>query len=324
MPVGVLETKTKIEKTTLVFDTWAPVEDSELLLTSRTVSLEAAELTMLNLLVGRLNCLGRSESWVEGRVVGDGEQTPEINCFPEEAGETPGRGWEQVSLLAPYDASEFRAWRTERLEETLAELPLPQGRKPGRTLLAKRGKTAAPYPADLLDCLQKDTTWLRFHGWNRPPGSRRVFYWRPTDAISIGVPKRRAAALSDKRVEAMLLSLTNASHNDHALPPVTRALPQAELLHRTLAGLAVRRGTPPPSSPGATTTAGHSVDRTNMRTSIPSISTATDTWTTSLSGHRAGSVPRPRTPSVPCGRRSPRAVSSRCAWLWRRRAKSEN
>ena len=250
MPVGVLESKTKIEKTTLVFDTWARVEDRELLVTWRTVSLEAAELTMLNLLVGRLNYLGRSESWVEGRVVGNGERIPENNCFPEEAGEAPGRGWEQVALLAPYHASEFRVWRAERVEEALANMPLPEGRKPGRSLLAKRGKAVAPYPTDLLDCLQKDTTWLRSHGWNRPPGSRRVFYWRPADAISIGVPTRRPAALLRKRVEAMLLSLTNASRNDHALPPVTRTLPQAELLHRALVGLAARRGTPPPELTG--------------------------------------------------------------------------
>ena len=246
MPVGVLESKTKIERTTLVFDTWARVDDRELVVAWRTVSLEAAELTMLNLLVGRLNYLGRSESWVEGRVVEGGEQIPETNCFPEEAGEAPGRGWEQVALLAPHRASEFRVWRAERVEEVLANMPLPEGRKPGRSLIAKRDKAVAPYPADLLDCLQKDTTWLRSHGWNRPPGSRRVFYWRPTDAISIGVPTRRPAALPRRRVEAMLLSLTNASRNDHALPPVTRTLPQAELLHRALVGLAARRGTPPP------------------------------------------------------------------------------
>ena len=48
----------------------------------------------------------------------------------------------------------------------------------------------------------------------------------------------------------MLLSLTNASRNDHALPPVTRTLPQAELLHRALVGIASRNGTPPPELTG--------------------------------------------------------------------------
>ena len=48
----------------------------------------------------------------------------------------------------------------------------------------------------------------------------------------------------------MLLSLTNASRNDHALPAVTRTLPQAELLHRALVGIASRKGTPPPELTG--------------------------------------------------------------------------
>jgi len=250
MPLGVLNSKTKDEDKTLVFDTWARVENRELLVTWRNVSLEVPELIMLDMLVGRLNYLGRSESWIEGRVLGDGKSHPETNCFPDDAGEMPGRGWEQVALLAPVGASDFEAWRAARLEEALADLPVPEGRKPSRALLAKRDKAAAPYPADLLDCLQKDTTWLRSHGWNRPPGSRRVFYWRPADAISIGAPNTRAAARPAQRVEAMLLSLTNANRNDHALPPVTRTLPQAELLHRALVGLAARSGTPPPELTG--------------------------------------------------------------------------
>ena len=48
----------------------------------------------------------------------------------------------------------------------------------------------------------------------------------------------------------MLLALTNASRNDHALPPVTRTLPQAELLHRALVGAATRHGPPPPELTG--------------------------------------------------------------------------
>lgn len=145
---------------------------------------------------------------------------------------------------------QFETWRAARLEEALADLSLPEGRKPTRALLARQAKAAAPYPADLLDCLQKDTTWLRSHGWNRPPGSRRVFYWRPTDAVSIGALKMKAAVRSKPRVEAMLLSLTNDSRNDHALPPVNRTLPQAELLHRAFVGIAARRGTPPPELTG--------------------------------------------------------------------------
>ena len=246
MPTGVLDPKRKIEKTTLVFDTWARVDERELIVTWPNVQLSDAELSMLGDLVERLNYLGRSESWVEGRMIGDDEAIPEVNCFPEQhQGTRPGRRWEQVSLLAPDSPSTFDTWRLERIQAALASFPLPEGRKPSKALLNKRAKAKEPYPADLLDCLQKDTTWLRSHGWSLPPGSRRVFYWRPSSAITVGAPKAKRTSPSGHRVEAMLLSLTNASRNDHALPPITRTLPQAELLHRALVGIAAKRGDAP-------------------------------------------------------------------------------
>lgn len=250
MPIGVLDRKTKIEKTTLVFDTWAQVEDRELVVTWDNLRLDTAELSVLGVLAERLNYLGRSESWVEGRVLGEDEPTPESNCFPESDEASPGRGWEQVALLAVRTASDFAAWRDTQLDGAWTELPLPERRKPSKTLLRKREKAAAPYPNDLLDCLQKDTTWLRSYGWSQPPGSRRVFYWRPSDAVSVGTPMTRRTNRRERRVPAMLLSLTNASRNDHALPPVTRTLPQAELLHRALVGIAAKRGAPPPELTG--------------------------------------------------------------------------
>ena len=245
MPTGKLDSKTKIEETTLVFDTWARLEDRELVVTWNDMRLDQAELSILTVLIERMNYLGRSESWVEGRVIGTGDLTPTSNCFAELHKETSGRGWEQVALLAPVCASDFTTWRSQEFEKALADLPLPEGRKPSKTLLRKRDKATEPYPADLLDCLQKDTKWLRSHGWSQPPGSRRVLYWRPSDAVAVGVPKVKRSIGSEQRVEAILLSLTNFSRNDHALPPVTRTLPQAELLHRAFIGIATRNGVPP-------------------------------------------------------------------------------
>ena len=251
MPVGVLDSKTKIEKTTLVFDTWARVEAQELLIIWANTSLDENELSTLSTLVERLNYLGRSESWVEGRVMQEDEPILESNCFPEQLGKMPGPGWEQIPLLAALSSSDFLAWREEQLSKALADLQIPDGRKPPKTLLSKREKAIAPYPDDLLDCLQKDTTWWRFrHGWSQPPGSQRIFYWRPSDAISVGAPRAKRAAQHGRRVKAVLLSLTNASRNEHALPLVTRILPEAELLHRAIVSNAGRHGTPPPELTG--------------------------------------------------------------------------
>lgn len=245
MPIGELDSKTKIEKTTLVFDTWARVGDKKMTVTWGNAHLDRDEASILHDLAQCLNYLGRSESWVECRVVEAGEVTPEANCFPEQIGKTPSLGWEQIALLAPTSISDFSAWRDEQIGRSLAKLQPPKGRKPTAALRRKLENATKPYPKDLLDCLQKDTTWLRSHGWSQPPGSRRVFYWRRSDAIMVGAPKAKRSSPSKQRIKAMLLSLTNASRNDHALPSVTRTLPQAELLHRWLVGIAAKKEPPP-------------------------------------------------------------------------------
>ena len=243
MPVGGLDTS-RVEKKTLVFDTWARIGEAELTVSWHDARLEPSELSMLGDLVERLNYLGRSESWVEGRIAQEDEPAPEPNCFPEQRGKMLGHGWEQIPLLAAKSASDFSIWRDRQIQRALADLSLPDGRNPSKKLLRKRDGAVEPYPEDLLDCLQKDTTWWRSHGWSQPPGSRRVFYWRPSNAVAIGSPWGNKAVVRERRVEAMLLSITNASRNDHALPPVTRTLPQADLLHHALVGIATHGGTP--------------------------------------------------------------------------------
>ena len=208
------------------------------------VNLDPDERSTLDVLVKNLNYLGRSESWMKGRVMAEGELALETNCFPEKSAEPPGHGWEQVALLAATSAPYFASWRARQLDEALAVLPLPDGREPSKTLLREREKAVEPYPTDLLDCLQKDTNWLRQHGWNQPPGSRRVFYWRKADAIGVGAPRAKLGKVTAGRVEAMLLSLTNTSRNDYALPSVLRTLPQADLVHRSLVSITAKTGAP--------------------------------------------------------------------------------
>lgn len=244
MPTTVLDKGR--EKTTLVFDTWARIREDELLVTWPDVELNGTASSWLGRLIERLGYVGRSESWVIGRVVTDDRTDIEINCYPDTGSNSPGAGWEQVAMLAATSMADYRQWRDERIEQILKDLPLPKGnRRPAKTLLNKREKATAPYPADLIHCLQCDTNWLRHHGWSQPPSSRRVFYWRRADAIEVGAPRPKPRQRTAPPVECVLLSLTNASRNDHALPPVTRTLPQAELLHRALVGTAAKFGSPP-------------------------------------------------------------------------------
>lgn len=114
--------------------------------------------------------------------------------------------------------------------------PLPGGKtKPTAALLKKRAAALSPYPTDLFNCLTCDTSFFQLHGWSQPSGSRRVLYWRPSHSLTTA-PMRAARSVADpKPVEAVLLALASDTRRHEVLPLLSRALPQAELLHRSLA-----------------------------------------------------------------------------------------
>ncbi len=233
------------EKTTLVFDTWADVADG-CLDVEWNCSLTDQELELLARLASCLGYLGRSESWVEAKLVGDANSATQdvdgFNAVPHSPTTRLGPGWEQISLMAPMPAEEFQAWRQTAVGKVLSALATPQGKKkPTASMLKERAKAEAPYPVDLEDCLTKDTAWLKKHRWSQPPGAQRVIYWRRTDILGVGAPQRPAAR-KPLPVTAMLLSLTTPSGRRSALPLVTRTLPQAELLHQAIVGRAGRGG----------------------------------------------------------------------------------
>lgn len=234
MPVGVLDKER--EKTTLVFDAWANIEAGALAV-RWTVELDADERAVLAQLAERMNYLGRSESWVEAELLADKRSMPEgERCFPCAGFDRPGNGWEQVALMAAQTESAYAQWRDESVGKALARFA---DVKPGKKKLSageqkKRDAAIAPFPADVLTCLQLTTNWLRSHGWGQPPGSRKVFYWRKAGALDANAPAPKPRSRTAPAVQAMLLSLSTPSGNMHALPNVTRTLPQAELLHAAL------------------------------------------------------------------------------------------
>lgn len=240
MPIGTLDKGR--EKTTLVFDTWANVSDDELVIRWDCI-LDTDETELLRTLVGCLGYLGRSESWIEAELFDDdGLENIEFNAFPHSDGRVLGRNWEQVTLMAATDPDDYQAWRNRITGQALIEFPLPVGKKkPTPKLLKDRAKIVAPYPTDLLDCLTKDTAWWKQHRWGQPPGSQRVVYWRRSDSLEVGIPTRPMRPKSHT-VSTMILAITTLSANKSALPPVTRTLPQAELLHRALVGRVARGG----------------------------------------------------------------------------------
>lgn len=227
------------EDTTLVFDTWAQVDDGELAV-RWDVGLTPAERDELGALARELGYLGRSESWVEGEL-DDDDAGVGFDVIAGDARHGPGPGWEQVALLAPLSAGEYATWLRDASSQTQTATGVDPGKS--RHSAAEKKKPAAaitPFPPDLIACLQAETGWLRKLGWSQPPGSRKLLYWRRRDSLQAGAPRPRPATRRAARVEAMLLAIGNASGNDHALPRIERSLPQGELLHRALVANAAR------------------------------------------------------------------------------------
>lgn len=229
------------EDTTLVFDTWAQIEAGELAVTWK-VELTDVEKQLLGQLAERLGYLGRSESWVAARLTRDNDSIPVSNCMVEGELPKPGPGWEQVALMAPETSTDYARWRAQAVSQ-LPSTTAPSGRKGSPNSRPSRRKSdEEPYPEDIIACLQRDTSWLRRHGWSQPPGSRRVFYWRKVGALEVGAPALQRSVGGAPAVTTMLLSLATPSGNEHALPSVMRVLPQAELLHRSLVHFVSKAG----------------------------------------------------------------------------------
>ena len=239
MPLG-----GKDGKTTLVLDTCA-VPGEEPLIVSWAVELDEACLKLLTQIVGSMGYLGRAESWVEGRLLSAHPDVPDDHRMTlHEDGTNKGPGWEQTSLLAPASAGDYALLFEEFSRQVDAAHPVPDGKnKSTAAQLKKRAAAFSPYPTDLFDCLTRDTAFLQTHGWSQPPGSRRVLYWRPSHSLTTA-PVRASRSVEGLRpVEAILLALASDTRQHEVLPLLSRALPQAELLHRSLVSK-VGRGLP--------------------------------------------------------------------------------
>ncbi len=221
------------EETTLVLDAFADVGDGALWVRWPTKVDEEAQ-QLFELLVAHLGYLGRSESWVLGESISDDVPLPKAgHAFPHSDRVRPGRSFEQIALSAPDVPNDYATWRKGELEAAITELHLSNGKKPTQAQQKKIDMIQSAYPADLVDCLQRDTAWWKAQKWSRAPGTRSVLYWREGNALEVGTPSSPRMSGAHP-VEMMLLALTTPSGSKSALPTVARTLPQAELLHNAL------------------------------------------------------------------------------------------
>lgn len=86
----------------------------------------------------------------------------------------------------------------------------------------------------MVGCLQMQTAELHAQGWSQPPGSRRVLYWRRSNALEAGAPPVVAVTAAAPPVEVALFALAAPNGSRGLLPRCRRTLPLAELLHKAL------------------------------------------------------------------------------------------
>jgi CRISPR-associated protein Csb2 len=221
-------------KPTLVLDASAVCPTDAELLVKWDVALTEAEAALLSALAACISYIGRAEAWTHCSLLDDEVPVDAQWVRPCAACDNPGRGWEQVSVLAPVPPGDYDQWRQAEIDKALAALPLPEGKKPSAKLLKDRSKLVEPYPAGIADCLQVETGWLQKQGWSQPPGSQRVLYWRRSNSVAVAEP---ATAMPSPRetVRFALLALATTARSRSVLPLRERALPQADLLHQALA-----------------------------------------------------------------------------------------
>jgi CRISPR-associated protein Csb2 len=190
--------KKGVQKTSLVIDAFIKTDGA---LCVEWPDVDASQYCILPRLLDRLSYLGRAESRVRARLVTGEEDLPGFAVSTRRSGPDD----EPVRLLAPMASQQYDDWRC--------------------------GSPRAP--DDLLAALQIDTNRLQEEGWNFPPGTRELIYWRPASAFS-SVP---VSGWSDGVIvdchDTALFALSTDKKRD-VLPLMERALPTMSLFRRAL------------------------------------------------------------------------------------------
>jgi CRISPR-associated protein Csb2 len=189
--------KAKVE----VFDAFVVVErDATVVASWPHVQLDEAETLVMNLILERVNYLGRAESWVDMRLV-EMPDSAQINCMYEGFSHRPKpRLADSIEVIAP-DPGTWNEWKYG-----------PGSLKPDP-------------PWNLL----AETTDLHKERWSHPPGSRTLVYQRAPDALEAR-PVYRAPKRKPLTTARFVL-------DGPVLPPVTETVYVGELARQFLQGI---------------------------------------------------------------------------------------
>ncbi len=198
-------------------------------------------LRLFDALLGVWSYLGRAESWIDAR---------RVDSFPEgldpcAASESaPGPHYDRVPLLAPLEPKELVVWRDQAVEQEKRKRSTnttdesdagKKSRKGAKGLSKKELETIEGlFPANIVTALAADTATLQKQGWNQPPGTRWVSYWRSRGALTTLPADRKPVTVERSSADTALLALSSNTVHGEVLPRFTEALRWTEKLHATL------------------------------------------------------------------------------------------
>jgi CRISPR-associated protein Csb2 len=194
----------------LVFDGFAVLEREQRVLVGwPELPIAPDEAAMLQQLLGSLNYLGRSESWVEARLVQD--RVVAWNCVPLGEGEVP-KGKEVVRVAGVISPNVF--------SDRGFEVP------------ARRNAKARQI--GWLEALTWGSSEAIEHTMNRPPGLEPLFYLRDADALD-------ARPRSSERMPSRTVEAVEFAVESKVKAPITDALWIAEQVRFNLMGALKRQ-----------------------------------------------------------------------------------
>lgn len=230
----------KNEKTTKIFDTFVVVGKEAPLLVCWDVELSASERSALEILLTRLAYLGRAESLVAAQLLPSDEVArfrADVVRIVDDPATRPNVDY--IRLLTPHSETAYQGWLAE-LARTLDQpgSPSASGKK------GKSKKASTPVaPEDLFAALHADTGELQAAGWlGEPPGSRLVYYTRPSGSLDAKQPKTSSGKSSRS---ARLPTVARYAIASNVLPRTTAALSIAERVHQALLSR-FKDSSPPP------------------------------------------------------------------------------
>ena len=261
MPGNTFAAKTKDQKakkelasleSTLTFDTFAQVgrdPTRDVLRACWPVDLDDAERALLAQLLEALPYLGRAESWVEARLATGVEPKCQCRLWTDDTDRT---AHERVEVLAPMIAGDFTAWRAEqaaRMEAQMKSEVRVKAEKKGKAITAKAwakeeakidAAVAERLPVDVIAALCRSPT--ESADWNEPPGSRRVAYAVPRDALdapSSKVSSLRMPRSTAERPTTAVFALTSDVLHGERLPLLGDVVLRTDALHKALVQRAI-------------------------------------------------------------------------------------